>query len=216
MRYPGRTALLCLLGALLCYLAVHWLNRPAVWRPVVIETLARDVTASAPVAANTSYEISLEVDRALARTSAMAIAAPAPQSLVTGRWTLSCADATMASGDVASYLRIRGPQSWRGEVFRIVTRVPFGLDEAAYRTFGVSGRFLTERVVGRFDSGPVVSEPCSLQWQDGRSTVAARLALRKSLGDWETHFRRATFLLIGVPVLGLLGLVAGWRWYRGR
>lgn len=216
MRHPGRLALLCLLAAGLCYLAVHWLNRPALWRPVVVATETGDVAATAPLAPNTAYEVSLEVDRTLARTSAKAVATAAPQSVIAGHWAVSCAGKVIATGDVDSYSRISGPRSWRGEVFRTALRVPFGMDETKYHTFGISGSYLTERVVGRFESGPGDDRSCSLAWQPDQSTADARLTLRKSRSEWQSHIRQVSFLLIGVPMFGLLGLAAGWQWYRSR
>lgn len=190
-------------------LAATWINRPSVWRPFVVDASVADSDATdIRLRPGTDYEVSLEVERGTAGASAGQLFKPKPQSAVIGSWSIACQDTGIAAGDFTNYIRIENVRSWRGELYRVVARVPFGVDEANYRGFGLTGRYLSERVVGAFQLPDDITGSCQYSWAIDGSIDNVRLAIRRSEKDWRAHSRQLSFLPIGGFLAVLLGSFA--------
>jgi len=168
----------------------------------VTDTNTTDVRLRAGV----EYEVSVEIERRMAGAAAKQLVTREPQSAIAGQWAIACQGESIATGDLTNYIRIKEVATWRGELYRLVARVPFGVDEAKYWGFGLTGRYLSERIVGAFQSPDAVTEPCEFSWAIQRSTENVRLALRRNDQDWRKHSRQVTFLPVGGALALLLGL----------
>jgi hypothetical protein len=209
MHAASRWAWILFAGGGLALLATHWLNRPAVWRPLVIAAPTETIDLPVELAPGRDYEVSIEFRRDIGRSDYRQLIAPQPQSLLDGEWTVGCSGAQVAGGETADYLRIRRVQSWKGETYRVVARVPFGVDEAKYRSFGVAGQFLSERVVGRLTVPDVADGNCTFRWLPKATIDGTRIVIRRSEDDWRTHARRYSILaIVGVGSL-CLGFAVG-------
>lgn len=190
-------------------LAATWINRPSVWRPIVVDASATGSDATdVRLHPGIDYEVSLEVERGTAQAVAGQLFKPKPQSAVNGSWSIACQDKRIAAGDFTNYIRIENVRSWRGELYRVIARVPFGVDEANYRGFALTGSYLSERVVGAFQLSNDITGSCRYSWAIERSTGNVRLAIRRSEKDWRAHSRQLSFLPIGGFLAVLLGSFA--------
>ena len=204
-----RWSLILLATGILSILAATWLNRPSAWRPLVVDASATtsDVTVIR-LRAGVEYEVSLEVDRQTADAVTKQLMARKPQHAIAAQWAITCQGEQIAAGDLTNYNRISTVASWRGEWYRLVARVPFGVDEAKYWGFGLTGNYLSERVVGAFQPPDDITGSCEFSSAIERPADTARIALRRSEMDWRTHSRQSTFLPIGGVLAVLLGLFA--------
>lgn len=204
-----RWSIILLVTGCLSILAASWLNRPSVWRPLVIESSeAGSETTGVRLRSGTDYEVSLEVERQQVAAAVRELVTPEPQSAVVGHWAITCQGNRIAAGDLANYIRIETVASWRGELYRLVARVPFGVDEANYRTLGLTGRYLSERVVGAFRLPDDVAGPCDFSRTIERSANSVRVAVRRSEDDWREHNRQLAFLPVGGVLAVFLGSLA--------
>lgn len=197
------------------------MNRPSIWRPLAVDgSVAESGTSDVALRAGVEYEVSLEVERRIANTAARQAMKREPQSVIAGQWAIACQGEQIAAGDLVNYIRIKTVATWRGELYRLVARVPFGVDEAKYRGFGLTGSYLSERIVGAFQSPDEITAPCEFSWAVERSTDSVRIALRRSNQDWRKHSRQVTFLPVGGALALLLGsfglLVRGFIVMRSR
>ncbi len=200
------------MGGTLSFLLAHWLNRPAEWRPVVIAPSARAAEKSVALVPGREYEVSIEFQRGLSPAEYRQLSAPRPQTLVRGQWSMSCGASQIAAGGAAAYLRIRQVRGWKGELYRILARVPFGVDETKYRSFGLAGEYLSERVIGAAAVPNGSDGNCAFAWLPGASIDGPRIALRRSELDWRSHARRYTILSLGGLLIAGFGLLAGAVW----
>ena len=209
----ARWSLALVIVGILSILAAHWINRPTVWRPFVIVSSDLDpVTIGAGLHQGRNYEVSLEFERRTAGAVGKQLVTPGPQSAVVGQWAVTCRGDQVAAGDVADYIRVKTVKSWRGELFRLVARVPFGVDEAKYWSFGLRGSYLSERVVGGFRLPEEITEPCEFSWTVEQSAKKIRIALRRSEQEWRAHSRQLAFLPVGGALAVLLGSFALLAW----
>ena len=201
--------MILLVTGILAILAATWTNRPSVWRPIVVDaSVAESDTTDVLLRPGIDYEVSLEVERGTAGAGARQLFKPRPQSAVTGRWSITCQDDRIAAGDFTNYIRIETVRSWRGELYRVIARVPFGVDAAKYRGFGLTGSYLSERVVGAFQLPDDITGSCQYSWAIDGSMDNVRLAIRRSEKDWRAHSRQLAFLPIGGFLAVLLGSLA--------
>jgi hypothetical protein len=198
-----------LIGGTLSVLFTHWLNRPAAWRPAVIAPSDQPDEKIVALVPGREYEVTIEYMRNLPESEYRQLSAPRRQLLVRGQWSLSCNTSKIAGGDAADYLRIGQVRSWKGELYRILARVPFGVDETRYRSFGLAGAYLSERVIGAATVPADSDGNCAFAWQPAASIAGSRIALRRSESDWRTHSRRYTFLALGGLAIAGFGLLAG-------
>lgn len=191
----------------LSILAATWANRPAVWRPVVVNASAvASDTTNVQLRAGVEYEVSLEAARQTVNAATKQLIARKPQTAIAGQWAIACQGEQIATGDLTHYIRIETVASWRGEWYRLIARVPFGVDEAKYWGFGVAGSYLSERIVGAFQPPDEITGPCEFSWAIERSTDNVRLAVRRNEQDWRAHNRQLRVLPIGGAMALLLGL----------
>ena len=223
MKYLPRWALLLLVGGTLSILMTHWLNRPVEWRPAVIAPSGQPAAQRVTLVPGREYEVTIEFLRSLSQPDYRQLSAPRPQMVVRGQWSLSCGTSKAAHGGAADYIRIRQVRGWKGELYRILARVPFGVDETRYRSFGLAGTYLSERVIGAATVPAVSDGSCKFEWQPASSIDGSRIALRRSEVDWRNHARRYSILSLGGWFLAGLGLLAGaisivsgWRDRRAR
>ena len=187
-------------------LAASWVNRPSVWRPLVVDAAAGAAdTTDVRLRAGVEYEVSLEVSQQTANAATRQLIAREPQSAVAGQWAIACQGEQLAAGDLVNYIRVETVASWRGELYRLVARVPFGVDDANYWGLGLIGDYLSERIVGAFQSPDDISGACEFSWAIQRSTENVRLALRRNEQDWRAHSRQLRILPIGGALAVLLG-----------
>ena len=187
-------------------LAASWVNRPSVWRPLVVDAAAGAAdTTDVRLRAGVEYEVSLEVSQQTANAATRQLIAREPQSAVAGQWAIACQGEQLAAGDLVNYIRVETVASWRGELYRLVARVPFGVDDANYWGLGLIGDYLSERIVGAFQSPDDISDACEFSWAIQRSTENVRLALRRNEQDWRAHSRQLRILPIGGALAVLLG-----------
>jgi hypothetical protein len=202
----ARWSQILIIAGILSILAATWFNRPSVWRPLVVDASATDSdTIDVRLVAGREYEVSLEVDRQTTAEVTRQLIARKPQHAIAAQWVVACQGKQIAAGELANYIRINNVASWRGELYRLVARVPFGVDEARYWGFGLTGSYLGERVVGAFRIPDDVSESCEFSWAIERPADTARIALRKTEQDWRKHSRQSAFLPIGGALAVLLG-----------
>lgn len=209
MKYLQRWALMLLIGGTLSILLVHWLNRPAEWRPAVIAPSGQSAEKSITLVPGREYEVTIEYLRSLPHADYEQLSEPRPQLLVRGQWSLLCGTSKVARGNAADYLRIRHVRGWMGKLYRVLARVPFGLDESKYRSFGLAGAYLSERVIGAATVPATSDGSCAFTWQPAAAIDGSRIALRRSEIDWRTHSRRYTILSLGGLFCVGLGLLAG-------
>jgi len=209
MKYLQRWALMLLIGGTLSFLLAHWLNRPAEWRPAVIAASGQPAEKSVVLVPGREYEVTVEYLRSLPHADFEQLSAPQPQLLVRGQWSLLCGASRVARGNAADYLRIRHVRGWKGKLYRILARVPFGLDETKYRSFGLAGAYLSERVIGAATVPAASDGSCAFAWQPAASIDGPRIALRRNEIDWRKHSRRYTILSLGGLISVGLGLLAG-------
>ena len=84
--------------------------------------------------------------------------------------------------------------------------MPFGIDEAKYWGFGLTGRYLSERIVGAFEIPDNSSGACEFSSAVERPLENARIAVRRINQDWLMHDRQLAWLSIGGVLAVLLGL----------
>lgn len=204
-----RWSFILLVAGILSILAATWFNRPSIWRPLAVDASSVDA-GSTDVRLRTAidYEVSLEIERQTARAVGGQLFRPKPQSAVTGSWNISCGTTQIAAGDFRNYIRVETVASWRGELYRLVARVPFGVDEANYWGFGLAGNYLSERVVGAFQIPDDIAASCEFSWAMERTKDSARIAIRRSEQDWRKHSRQSAFLPVGGTFAVLLGSFA--------
>lgn len=191
---------------ILSILAASWVNRPSVWRPLAVDAavVATD-SSDVRLRAGVEYEVSLEVSQQTANAATKQLIAREPQSAIAGQWAIACQGEQIAAGDLVNYIRIDTVASWRGELYRLVARVPFGVDEANYWGLGLLGNYLSERVVGAFQSPDNITGACEFSWAIQQSAENARLAVRRNEQDWRAHNRQLRILPIGGVLAVLLG-----------
>ena len=206
-----RWSQILIIAGVLSVLATTWFNRPAVWRPLVADASAAGSNSdSFRLDPSLEYEVSLEIVRRPPDAITRQLLAKEPQSAIAAQWAIACDGEQIAAGGLANYIRIDTVQSWRGELYRLVARVPFGVDEAKYWGFGLIGSYLSERVVGAFKISDDAGGACELSSTIERPADNARIAIRRTDQDWRKHSRQLTFLPIGgllAVSLGVLGLL---------
>ena len=209
MKHFQRWALILLIGGSLSILTAHWLNRPAEWRPAVVAPSGQPAEKDVKLSPGREYEVTIEYLRRIPPADYRQLSASQPQSLVRGQWSLSCGSSPVARGGAANYIRIRQVRGWKGELFRILARVPFGVDETKYRSFGLTGAYLSERVIGAGTVPTSSDGNCAFAWKPTASVDGSRIALRRSEIDWRKHARRYTILSLGGLFIAGLGFLAG-------
>ena len=209
MHAVSRWAWILLAVGALSVLAAHWLNRPAVWRPVVIEEPSQAADVSVELVPGRDYEVSIEFRRDIARSDYRRLTASTPVSLIDGEWSLRCEGTRVAGGGTANYLRIRQVRSWKVELYRNAARVPFGVDEVKYHTFGIVGIYLSERVAGALTVPVESGGECNFQWLPQATIDGSRIVVRRSEDDWRAHSRRYSILALGGASSAMLGVLAG-------
>ena len=200
-----------IVAGILSILVASWLNRPAVWRPAVVDASATaSATGNVQLRVGLEYEVSMEMGRGSPVAAYRQLIAKEPQSAIAAQWAIACDGEQIATGNLVNYIRIDVVQSWRGELYRLVTRMPFGIDEAKFWGFGLTGRYLSERVVGAFQVPDDSTGACEFSSLIEQAADSARLTLRRTDQDWRKHNRQLAFLPIGgllAILLGLFGLV---------
>lgn len=207
----SRWSQILIVAGTLSILTVTWINRPAIWRPLAIDaSAAASATTDVHLEAGLEYEVSVEFERRLPVAAAGPLAAKEPQSAIAAQWTIACDGRQIATGNLANYIRIDIVRSWRGELYRLIARVPFGMDEAKYWGFGLAGRYISERIVGAFQIPDDSSGACEFSSEIERPMDDARIVVRRINQDWRMHDRQLAWLSItGVLaiLLGLFGLL---------
>ena len=90
-----------------------------------------------------------------------------------------------------------------------VGRVPFGVDESKYHSFGLTGKFLSERVAGALTVPEASDGYCTFRWLPQAAIDGIRIGLRRSEDDWRAHSRRYSILALGGLMSLVMGIVAG-------
>jgi hypothetical protein len=207
----NRWSQILIVAGILSILTATWTNRPTIWRPLAVDASATAADAAdVHLIAGLEYEVSVEFERRLPVAAAGPLAAKEPQSTIAAQWAIACDGEQIAAGNLADYIRIDIVRSWRGELYRLVARVPFGLDEAKYWGFGLAGRYLSERVVGAFQVPDNARGACEFSSVIERPADNARIAVRRTGLDWRKHDRQLALLPIGGVLavsLGLFGIL---------
>ena len=215
MKTLSRWAVALVVAGLLSVLLASWLNRPDVWRPLVITPARTTINAPMRLQPGAGYEVALEFGDALDAADRRALSIPTAQTLIDGTWEVDCDEVVLASGDAADYLRITRVRSWLGMTYRVVARVPFGTDETKYMSAGLAGEYLSERVFGAFRVPESSSGNCGFSWRAMRPNPPVRVVIRKDEAAWNRHLQKFLVLGpagIGISALGVLLWLATRRW----
>ena len=176
------------IASLCILLVIQYTNRPSAWRVAVIEDTTVSQELPIELAVGERHEISIEYFVDAKADLARVLASPEPQSLVSGAWSINCDEKKIAGGNSDDFLRITRVRSWRGKLYRVATRSPFGVSEGKYSSFGITGQFLHERVFGAFTVGEEAT--CTLTWEPLTSQSGVRVAVRRGGDQWASHSKR--------------------------
>lgn len=208
MSSGARSAWLLLGSGVVLLSVVSWINRPAEWRPVRLADAAKSAAIPMQLEAGSSYEVSLEMSDAMPRDMVRQLAGRRPQSLVDGRWRVSCEGINVAEGESRDYLRTLSKRSTLGKLRRILTRNPFAQDALSYWTFGMGGDFLVVRIIGAFRVPAGNRDECEFQWSAVDVGAPARVAIRRSEESWRRHYGQYAALAVVAELLVAAGVLS--------
>ena len=148
-------------------------------------------------------EIQIEVDESVASDIRNVYLTPTDSpSALDVRWQVREAGDVVAAGDARDYLYVEGVPSFLGRARRILMHVPYGRNDAHWKSFGLTGSRTIARGIGRFPTKAGERYEVSVAAQAGLADLAPSspvLIVRADRRAWQSHYER-------VRVLGYLGL----------